>query len=54
MKKTTFYSLCGGSAYGGGIKRVPHNGYTDGTYNYYKNGSRWYAIVPENGISAAE
>ena len=26
-------------------------GYTDGTYNYYKKGTAWYAIHPDNGLS---
>ena len=29
------------------------NGWTDGVYNYYKNGDMWYCIVPEVGLSAA-
>ena len=27
------------------------DGYTDGTYNYYKKGTAWYAIHPDNGLS---
>ena len=48
MKKTTFYSMIreDGKAI---AKR--HNGYTDGTYNYYKKESLWHAIHPVNGLS---
>lgn len=29
-----------------------HSGYTDGTYNYYKAGFTWCAIVPDTGLAA--
>ena len=51
MKKIDFYSLI---MKNGKPQRVLHNGYTDGTYYYYKNNSTWYAIVPNIGLSAAE
>ena len=46
MKKCSFYT-CKTK----GIERV--NGWTDGTYNYYKDGSIWFCIVPEVGLAAA-
>lgn len=27
------------------------NGWTDGTFNYYKNGKNWCALVPEYGMA---
>ena len=47
MKKCSFYTC----KTGGIVERV--NGWTDGTYNYYKNGDVWFCIVPEVGLSAA-
>ena len=47
MKKFSFYTR----KTGGIVERV--NGWTDGVYNYYKNGDMWYCIVPEVGISCA-
>ena len=46
MKKCSFYTRKTK-----GIERV--NGWTDGTYNYYKNGDVWFCIVPEVGFAAA-
>ena len=48
MKKTVFYSM---------VRENDKNiaklqeGYTDGTYNYYKKDTMWYVIHPENGLS---
>lgn len=48
MKKTIFYSM---------VREDNKNiakrqeGYTDGTYNYYKKDSLWYVIHPLNGLS---
>ena len=48
MKKLEFYSMM----YKNGKKQaVKHEGYTDGTYNYYKNFSTWHAIAPAVGLS---
>lgn len=55
MKKHSFYSIImkNHKPY-----RVLHNGYSDGTYYYYKNnfnsGAVWYAIAPNVGLSVAE
>ena len=50
MKKHTFYSLLMN-----GYKKEyaqKWNGYTDGTFNYYKNEfGYWYAIEPTTGMS---
>lgn len=52
MKKCSFYTRKIKSGIKDGIvERV--NGWTDGVYNYYKNGDMWYCIVPEVGIAAA-
>lgn len=52
MKKCSFYTRKIKAGISGGIvERV--NGWTDGTYNYYKNCNLWYCIVPEVGIAAA-
>ena len=48
MKKTTFYSMVRED--GAAIAKL-HQGYTDGTFNYYKKESRWHAIHPANGLS---
>ena len=47
MKKCSFYTRKAG----GIVERV--NGWTDGKYNYYKNGDMWFCIVPGIGIAAA-
>ena len=48
MKKLQFYSMVReDNDY---IAKL-QNGYTDGTYNYYKKGTAWYAIHPDNGLS---
>ena len=47
MKKCSFYTR----KTGGIVERV--NGWTDGVYNYFKNGDMWFCIVPEVGISCA-
>lgn len=52
MKKCSFYTRKNKTGRTGGIvERV--NGWTDGTYNYYKDGSIWFCIVPDIGIAAA-
>lgn len=48
MKKTTFYSMVRED--GAAIAKL-HNGYTDGTYYYYKKDSFWHTIHPANGLS---
>jgi hypothetical protein len=48
MKKTTFYSMVRED--GHAIAKL-QQGYTDGTFNYYKKDSRWHAIHPANGLS---
>ena len=51
MKKKSFYSL---HRIDGELKAVWHEGYTDGTYNYYNNGrTAWSAIHPATGIALA-
>lgn len=47
MKKCSFYTRKAG----GIVERV--NGWTDGTYNYYKKGDMWFCIIPEVGLAAA-
>ena len=47
MKKCSFYTR----KTGGIVERV--NGWTDGVYNYYKNGDMWFCIIPKVGIAAA-
>lgn len=49
MKKCEFYSVH--KENGKKIAKL-HSGYTDGTYNYYKDGSTWCAIVPDTGLAA--
>ena len=50
MKKHTFYSLFHGNNEKPIAKKW--DGYTDGTYNYYKNEfGKWYAIEPTTGMS---
>ena len=52
MEKCSFYTRKNKTGRTGGIvERV--NGWTDGVYNYYKNGNQWFAVVPEVGLSAA-
>ncbi len=49
MKKTVFYSMIRKD---GQNVAKRQNGYTDGTYNYYKGEfGTWYAIQPETGLS---
>ena len=48
MKKTTFYSMVRED--GAAIAKL-QQGYTDGTFNYYKKDSHWHAIHPANGLS---
>lgn len=51
MKKCQFYSMMRTD---NGPAAVLHDGYTDGTYNYYKlNGAHWCAIHPANGLQLA-
>ena len=48
MRKLKFYSMVReGNDY---IAKL-QDGYTDGTFNYYKKGTAWYAIHPDNGLS---
>lgn len=49
MKKCEFYSVH--IEKGKKIAKL-HSGYTDGTYNYYKAGFTWCAIVPDTGLAA--
>lgn len=52
MEKCSFYTRKNKTGRTGGIvERV--NGWTDGTYNYYKDGNKWFCIVPEVGLAAA-
>ena len=52
MEKCSFYTRKNKTGRTGGIvERV--NGWTDGTYNYYKNDNKWFCIVPEVGLAAA-
>lgn len=46
MKKCSFYTRKTGDI----VERV--NGWTDGKFNYYKNGDMWFCIVPDIGIAA--
>ena len=48
MKKATFYSMVREN--GENIAKR-QEGYTDGTFNYYKFGSTWFVIHPINGLS---
>lgn len=52
MEKAFFYSMIRKD---NKTQAAPHNGYTDGSYYYYKSdrGRTWYAIHPENGLSIA-
>ena len=51
MKKANFYSMVREN--GAAVARL-HQGYTDGTYNYYKKDSAWFAIHPSNGLSICQ
>lgn len=51
MKKCSFYTRKTKAGIKGGIVEWV-NGWTDGTYNYYKNGDMWFCIVPDIGIAA--
>ena len=48
MKKATFYSMVRED--GQNIAKR-QEGYTDGIFNYYRNGSTWFVIHPANGLS---
>lgn len=48
MKKYSFYSLM---RVNGKTTAVLQEGYSDGTYYYYKNGGQWSAIHPLIGLS---
>ena len=48
MKKHKFYSMVREN---GAIIAKLHEGYTDGTYNYYRKDKDWFAIHPLNGLS---
>jgi hypothetical protein len=48
MKKTVFYSMVRED---GAAIAKRQEGYTDGTYNYYKKDTMWYVIHPLNGLS---
>jgi len=51
MTKKNFYSM---HRIDGEFKAIRHEGYTDGTYNYYNNGrAAWSAIHPATGIAVA-
>ena len=51
MKKCSFYTRKTKAGIKGGIvERV--NGWTDGKFNYYRNGDMWFGIVPDIGIAA--
>ena len=52
MKKNDFFSLC---VIDGKKQAVLQQGWTDGTYNYYKSqrGGTWYAVHPLYGLSVA-
>ena len=51
MKKHKFYSMVREE---GEIIAKLHDGYTDGTYNYYRKNKTWYVIHPSNGLSICE
>lgn len=52
MKKEAFYTLTRDPA-AGSVKAILRSGYTDGAFNYYKMGSKWFAIVPDYGLALA-
>lgn len=48
MKKHTFYSIVKFDK----IKAIKWTGWTDGTFNYYKDKfGKWYTIEPTTGLS---
>ena len=51
MKKHKFYSMVREE---GAVIAKLHEGYTDGTYNYYRKDKTWYVIHPINGLSIFE
>lgn len=48
MRKHKFYSMVREN---GAVIAKLHEGYTDGTYNYYRKERTWFAIHPTNGLS---
>lgn len=48
MKKHTFYSMVREE---GAVIAKLQQGYTDGTYNYYRKDYTWFAIHPLIGLS---
>lgn len=48
MKKHKFYSMVREN---NSVIAKPQEGYTDGTYNYYRKDSTWFVIHPLNGLS---
>ena len=50
MNKTTFYSIMQRE---GGPRAVLHEGYTDGTFYYYRLNGTWCAIFPKVGLCIA-
>lgn len=48
MKKHKFYTMV---RQDNEYIAMLQEGYTDGTYNYYKKDTAWYAIYPGNGLS---
>ena len=50
MKKCVFYSLVQSS---NKLIAQQWQGWTDGKYNYYKNGGMWFCIEPNCGLSIA-
>ena len=52
MKRISFYTLHKIDARP--VEAFQHDGYTDGTYSYYRNGSRvWFAVDPATGLAVA-
>ena len=51
MRKHKFYSMVREE---GKVIAKLHEGYTDGTYNYYRKNKSWYVIHPANGLSIYE
>lgn len=51
MRKHKFYSMVREE---GEVIAKLHEGYTDGTYNYYRKNKTWYVIHPANGLSIFE
>ena len=51
MKKTTFYTRM---HFNHKVQAVQVDGYTDGTFNYYRNKfGQWHAIIPGIGLSVS-